>query len=102
MPGRRRSGSIRLAPWVRWGIVRRHLPRLVELLPTLGEELFVDLIALKGPQMQAQYAAQRQPNAVPLNYCIYQHDWDRRSLEPGEATVLHSLLQAPKEKALWP
>ena len=48
------------------------------------EELFVHLYALKTPDAVAEYQRTRPANAVPQQYVVWRHDWERRTLRPGE------------------
>jgi SAM-dependent methyltransferase len=78
--------------WVRWGLVRRRLQRLVELCPPLAEEMFVDIFPLKSREACEAYQQIRSPQIVPLNYFVYEHVWQRRELQPGEKATMHYLL----------
>jgi SAM-dependent methyltransferase len=74
-----------LTPLLKWRLGRRFFLWLTHYLPTLGEELFVDLYPLKTLDAQAQYRATHTANVVPLRYIVYRHQWEGRPMRPGEA-----------------
>jgi len=78
-------------PWAKWRLLYRLLVPLLPYLPALSQEIFVDLFPLKTADAQAHYAATHVANAVPVQYIVYQHQWDRRTPAPGEPLTMRPL-----------
>jgi predicted SAM-dependent methyltransferase len=85
----------KVLPYLRWRLVRRRLQRLVELVPPLAEEMFVDIVPLKTAEVQAGYRVACSPTIVPLNFFVYTHVWQCRPLRDKESATMHYLLPPP-------
>ena len=69
---------------------RRWLPQ-VALLPDALEELWIVLMAVKDPQLQAYWRQARCANAIPVRYLMYAHDWAGQPWHDGDPLTLLDL-----------
>jgi len=91
--------ALRWLPWVRWRVIRRNLALMLTLFPQWGEEMFVELSPLKTKQEQEAYQKTHQANTIGLNYFVWQHDWEKRPLAPGESAERFYLLKSQRALA---
>ena len=74
-------------------VIGRIFKHLWPYLTDVGEELFVQLFALKRDEDVNTFRLRQQPNAVPIQWAVFQHHADgRRTLNPGELPVLIPIL----------
>lgn len=67
---------------------RKLFIRLVNYMPAMCEEIFLDIFPLKTADAQAEYRATHTPNLVPMRYITYRHEWEQREIAQGEATAM--------------
>ena len=75
----------RMAPILRWWLLRVLLLPWLDLLPNTIEELWVYLTPLKTPERVAEWSALHPGNSVCGRYSLYRHHLERRALGAHEA-----------------
>jgi len=79
---------LRINPALRWlvkPIIRRWGLRIIEFLWGGYVEMIVGMRAIKDYKDELRWRMENKANIVPVAYCMYEHDYKGKSLNPGES-----------------